>query len=212
MLNHSSLRRCFTALACGIGALLLAGAAGADMKFISVKGAVTTEYSGKKSEVKAGSPLQFGDRIVGEAGSVAILQLPYEDVALQGPFDMLLQANGEVKELAEIQLNFGKLRARFKNLPANKKMKYRPVKTPVAVMGVRGTDFFASYEPGLGETETICFEHEIDFGSTTRPFPSTRVKAGQWGGLGGRFGDKIRKPMTLKPAFLEAVKAQFPLE
>jgi hypothetical protein len=79
------------------------------------------------------------------------------------------------------------------------------LQTRNAVVGVRGTDFFASYQPDLGETEVICFSSQISLsdldGANQKVIP-----AGFWGGKGGRFGINITDPIKLEKNFLSSVK------
>lgn len=87
-----------------------------------------------------------------------------------------------------------------------KQVKDFRLQTRNAVAGVRGTDFFVSYNPDLGETEVICFESKITLsdldGKNLKEIP-----AGFWGGKGGRFGASITNPIQLNSNFLSAVKA-----
>lgn len=64
-------------------------------------------------------------------------------------------------------------------------------------MGVRGTDFFLKANTILGETEVIMFDGEVLMENANDKENTLAVKKGQWGGLGGRFGDKIRGPINL---------------
>ena len=82
------------------------------------------------------------------------------------------------------------------------------IRTPAAVAGIRGTDLWASYETTLQESEVICFEHEISFAPKINS-GGVVVKAGQWGGLGGRFGKTIQPPLLLPTAVLNAKKTEF---
>lgn len=76
------------------------------------------------------------------------------------------------------------------------------VHTSNAVIGVRGTDFYVTYLPLLGETEIICFTGEIDFKNSKKSEDHKRVPSGHWGGLGGRFGSEIGNLIELSPEIL----------
>ena len=76
-------------------------------------------------------------------------------------------------------------------------------------MSVRGTDFMASYDPLLGESEIVSFSDAVDFRKTISRVGIT-VKAGQWGGFGGRFGSAIKPPMTLSKEILDSFMGLFP--
>jgi hypothetical protein len=71
------------------------------------------------------------------------------------------------------------------------------IHTRNASMGVRGTDFFLKANTLLGETEIIMFDGEVAMENAADKENTLVVKKGQWGGLGGRFGDKLRGPIDL---------------
>lgn len=78
------------------------------------------------------------------------------------------------------------------------------VKTPNAIMGVRGTDFYTSYHPLLGETEIICFEGSVEFANANNSTDSKLIKKNQWGGIGGRFGNKVSNILDLSPELIKS--------
>jgi len=86
--------------------------------------------------------------------------------------------------------------------PSNKKV----IHTKIAALGVRGTDFLLKANPLLGETEMVVFEGEVQFTNKKNPDDTVAVKKGQWGGLGGRFGDSIGKLVDLPPNVLAVFK------
>ncbi len=69
--------------------------------------------------------------------------------------------------------------------------------TKIASLGVRGTDFTVVANKDLGETEIIVLDGSVEFGNLNAPEDSVIVNKGQWGGIGGRFGDKIGKVIDL---------------
>lgn len=84
------------------------------------------------------------------------------------------------------------------------------VKTPNAVMGVRGTDFLTTFNPLLGETEIICFEGQIDMANKAETSDSKLVSQNQWGGIGGRFGKKVSEILTLTPELMSTFDQALP--
>jgi hypothetical protein len=70
-------------------------------------------------------------------------------------------------------------------------------------MGIRGTDFLVKSFPLFGETEIIMFDGEVQMGNLTTPTNSVTVSKGQWGGLGGRYGQIINSPLNLPKEVLE---------
>jgi hypothetical protein len=81
------------------------------------------------------------------------------------------------------------------------------VTTKTAVMGVRGTELMASYNEVLGETELVAFEGTVEFLRKDKVQVKSLVKAGQWGGIGGRFGE-MSKIIDLPAPALAYFKAQ----
>lgn len=79
------------------------------------------------------------------------------------------------------------------------------IKSSAATMGVRGTNFFAKADPVLGETELIVFDGTVAFSSNKNPSDSKMIQKGQWGGIGGRFGEKTSAVLTLPASLLKAV-------
>jgi hypothetical protein len=79
--------------------------------------------------------------------------------------------------------------------------------TKSAAMGVRGTDFEIRNRDKEGETEIIVFDGEVLLKSNLADSEAL-VKAGQWGGVGGKFGKTVAKPKSLSPAALEEAEAR----
>ncbi len=85
-------------------------------------------------------------------------------------------------------------------------------RTATAIMGVRGTDFFVSYNPLLAESEIICFDGVVNFKSAANPRDNKNITRGQWGGIGGRFGEQIGRILDLPAHVLEAFKNQISID
>jgi hypothetical protein len=78
--------------------------------------------------------------------------------------------------------------------------------TKRASMGVRGTDFYLKYAPVLDETEIIMFEGEVMMENINDKTNTALIKKGQWGGIGGRFGEKISPILNLPQALLDGTE------
>lgn len=93
-----------------------------------------------------------------------------------------------------------------------KKLVKGGVTTPTASLGVRGTDFWVNFNPLLQETEAIIFEGEVVLQSLKHKGDSKRLKSGQWGGLGGRFGENIGRVIDLPTRVLKEFreKSRYP--
>lgn len=77
------------------------------------------------------------------------------------------------------------------------------IHTRNVALGVRGTDFYLKVNRILGETEVIMFDGEVLMENASNKDDTLEVKKGQWGGLGGRFGEKIRGPIDLPKEVLD---------
>lgn len=80
------------------------------------------------------------------------------------------------------------------------------IHTRNVALGVRGTDFFLKANTVLGETEVIMFDGEVLMENSNDKENTLAIKKGQWGGLGGRFGDKIRGPIELPKSVLDTTE------
>lgn len=74
--------------------------------------------------------------------------------------------------------------------------------TKRVALGVRGTDFFLKYNPLLEESEVIMFDGEVLMANLNEKTDTAIVKKGQWGGIGGRFGNKIGNILNLPAPIL----------
>lgn len=63
--------------------------------------------------------------------------------------------------------------------------------TKTVSLGVRGTDFFLKTNTLLDETEVIMFDGQVFMENLKDADNTAFINKGQWGGFGGRFGQKI---------------------
>lgn len=128
-------------------------------KVISIKGKawLVSKSDAKtevKSELKKDAVLQSGDSLSTENEGEVILLVGEKEAAL------LLKKNSKLKILTsnpsdwEIRLDEGMLLSNVRP-QENTKRKFQ-VRTPVAVMGVRGTTFFVKQEPGKSAFLCTC--------------------------------------------------------
>ena len=80
------------------------------------------------------------------------------------------------------------------------------IHTKRASMGVRGTDFYVKSNSLLGETEIIMFSGEVLMENSQEKSNTALLKKGQWGGIGGRFGEKISPVLNLPIAMLDSTE------
>src|SRR5690606_23050990 len=88
---------------------------------------------------------------------------------------------------AHILLN-GTIRARLRDKVSKGRFK---VRTASAVIGVRGTDFMAVFNPVLSESEVVVFDGKVRLASVANASDAKDIAKGYWGGIGGRYGKKI---------------------
>lgn len=77
--------------------------------------------------------------------------------------------------------------------------KGKGIKTPLASMGVRGTDFYVSHFPDLGETELMIFSGAVVIKNTATVEEEKVLTKDQWTGVGGRYGKTMAKVVDLTP-------------
>lgn len=74
--------------------------------------------------------------------------------------------------------------------------------TKTVSMGVRGTDYLLTVNPDLGESEIVVLEGKVEMTDLAKK-KFILISEGQWGGLGGRFGQELKGPIDLPPTFLD---------
>lgn len=84
------------------------------------------------------------------------------------------------------------------------------IQTKNAALGIRGTNFFVSYNPLLGETEVICFDGTVEMSAKLVKSESKLINKNQWGGVGGRFGEELSKVLTLSPELMNQFNLALP--
>jgi hypothetical protein len=100
-------------------------------------------------------------------------------------------------EIGDRELKLGRGRIRVQIMPSDLPVKPKFfIRTATASMGVRGTDFIGSFQTS-GETEIVVLEGAAVFHSEKNIHDEVEVKAGHWGGIGGRFGSKMAPPKKL---------------
>mgnify|MGYP001569010841 FL=1 len=174
----------------------------ADAPIISIM-----ETEGKVTLASKDGKIHWGDKISGEPGSKLRARISYQSWVLIGPFKASFEkSDAEGKVIGLLRLEEGQSRIQIQI--GSQAHAVPTVRTPSAVMGVRGTDFFASYNPLLGESEIISFENDIEFQSV-QTSSHVVVHTGQWGGIGGRFGNTIQPPMQLPENVIKHFKDKF---
>ncbi len=89
--------------------------------------------------------------------------------------------------------------------PGPKKV-YLGVKSKNAVLGVRGTDFYVEKNNIFNETQMVCFSGEVLMINSKDRTDKKTVKSGQWGGIGGRYSQRIGEIIDLSPEIIKSFK------
>ncbi|MCP4913284.1 MAG: FecR domain-containing protein [Oligoflexia bacterium] len=89
---------------------------------------------------------------------------------------------------------------RWKTLKKGKKKGV--IYTRRVAMGVRGTDYLLKHDDMLNESEVVVFEGAVSMKNVANE-KEMIVREGQWGGLGGRFGESLKGPIDLPKKFVE---------
>lgn len=147
---------------------------------VSVNGNVTYRAEGTtlKEPVATGAALHPGGRILMEENGRLTLKTPANDeIALRGKTYLRLStlAENQGKTEMEIDLYLGKSRCKVHEL---KKDSFFQMKTPVAVVGVRGTDFDCQVSEA-GTTTVMVITGDVAVQDAGGQFAATSVGAGQ---------------------------------
>ena len=154
--------------------------------------------------VQEGEMIQAGVQLsVAEKSWIRLRSVPGDDIVIVSANSSIRVGKNEAPQLEGGMLRWisGKIKKKF--------VKGRhEVRTAQATFGVRGTDFIVVANPLLGESEIVCFDGSVDFNSNSGSGGAI-IEKGQWGGLGGRFGQvigpRINLPENVLKHFSEAV-------
>jgi hypothetical protein len=158
-------------------------------RVLSVKGDVKMLGSAVSTKVLVPENVEV---FVGEKSYIQIELIPSGTKVMVGGNSTFIISTFN-KDIEQVSLSKGLARW----ISGKNSKKGSGINTPQVSMGVRGTDFFASVNPLLGESEIICFEGEVDFANLAKRSDSKIIKKNQWGGLGGRFGAQIGPVLDL---------------
>lgn len=176
---------------------------------LQINGEAVVVDSGKTIKLARKSQVGWGDVIESaEPGTYLRIKIDDTVIATKGKFKIKLE-QPKPQNPRTLNLIYGAVRASVASEKIEKP-KFM-IKTKTAVAGVRGTDFYLSYLPLLDETEIIGFDGLVSFASTDGK-TEQMVNKGQWGGLGGRFGSKINKPLDLPKNVLDHFSGELPIQ
>jgi len=172
--------------------------------------ALVPEASRNAKPVAAKDPLQWNDLLVTNAKGRLRASLTDGSILSLGSSSQLrVVQHDAASQQTALDLNYGKLRNQVTKItqPGGK----YEVKTPNAVIGVIGTDFFVSYDLSTRRTTVICYEGTLlvtpdqdskVVGSNDNSTGSTiavPVKAGQAVVIGSKLETAAVDPYTIEP-------------
>lgn len=164
--------------------LLMLVAHAQSVNVISLKGFVTAGPAGKMEPVKIGTSIPTGSTVKTATGASAILLFPDQSrVKLKGDTELVIHAPANPQEKTGVDLVLG---AVFSMVTKKTSQNFKVV-TPVAVAGVRGTQFFTSFDRKMW----MCVqEGEVEM--TSEASTAVVVKAGE--GIFAEKGKTIQAP------------------
>jgi len=176
-------------------------------KIIAAAG--TVELAGKA--LKTGDVLSAGGLLTLSEGAKVKIYFPEAKWLMMsaGPSRVHIEPPSP-KSKFEVLDGFSRW-VRSKALPAGKTQGPYVV-TKSSVMGARGTDFIAVANELLGESEIIVFDGEVNFTSRISKGDRRSVTSGHWGGVGGRFGQKIAPLIALPASVLDVFKQKLSVD
>ena len=130
-------------------------------KVIVVRGDVSAlqPHSTKAVKLTKGLVLNSDASVYANKKSFAKIKLSNGSVLTVGPESKVVIESTEKDKTSMVSLLTGKIRANVEKDPQNKKKVL--VKTQSAVMGVRGTDFQATFNHGTQRTSLLTYEGEV---------------------------------------------------
>lgn len=151
----------------------------------------------KNKEIKKGQDLPEGSYVNTGAGSFAVLQLPFGNKVKVGEQSQLKVSKLAPKKEAQTRLSLLKGSSFIKVIKSKltKGQKSKLIlRTRTTAMGVRGTEFFASY--GSGNDVWMCVNEGVVSVRSKKEKKATFVNAGE--GIVVKDGEKTSKPKPLK--------------
>jgi hypothetical protein len=136
---------------------------------ILVRGKILYKNKNQKTtRLKRGNRLPLGTTL--QSFNKAFAKIVFDDNSSIniGPHTKIILSGNVKKGENIISLLKGELRSRLNKTPGKHKQRKFYIKTPTAVMGVRGTDFISEYSPKTKETNLKVIRGKVAFGPLPR--------------------------------------------
>lgn len=108
----------------------------------------------------------------------------------------------------QVKKKYSFLRGSCRWMTSKKKKSNGVIYTQNASFGVRGTDYILKVTALLGESEIVVIDGKVEFANNNNPADKALISEGQWGGLGGRYGESIGKVLDLPNNVISAFDKQ----
>jgi hypothetical protein len=82
------------------------------------------------------------------------------------------------------------------------------VHTSPSIFGVRGTDFIVTMNPLFNDAEVVVLKGSVEVTSTSDALDAKLVQAGEWAGIGGRYGKKVTDALKVSDSALKTLEKQ----
>ncbi|MBT6324608.1 MAG: FecR domain-containing protein [Bdellovibrionales bacterium] len=190
-------------------------------KVIVVRGEVLVLSGSENKRLSKGDWVNEGDVIETAKSSFTRLLFKDKNVLNVGPKSKMKITSYENKKKGLVNLIHGQIRAKVKKINANQpkgKIKFI-VKTRVAALGVRGTDFQATFNPSNNISNLITFEGEVlmksidggelKFDNLTKELSQegvVKVLKGNFSTVNQKLAKSATVPTKLNPSQFNALK------
>lgn len=165
-----------------------------------VKGKVMFE---DKALIKGDVMARSGTLVTGPRSFVRVTIKEWENAITLGPNSKMQLDLRKKTTKKKYQFLSGSCRWKTLGTSANKqKTKKGVIYTRRVAMGVRGTDYLLKHDDMLNESEVVVFEGAVNMTNVANEKVLV-IREGQWGGLGGRFGESLKGPIDLPKKFVE---------
>lgn len=188
-----------------LGLIISLSALAVEVEVVTLKGSATFngQSLARNQTLKGPGEVAVGDK--------SYLKITYKENGTTVAFAANSSAKLNLDKVAEAQnVNLLKGYARWMSGNEGAKNPNAGITTQNAAMGVRGTNFMAFYNSDLGESEIWVFDGLVEFGNRKNRADYKRVAKNQWGGIGGRFGQKCQDILTLSPELISKIGSILP--
>ncbi|MCB0419398.1 MAG: FecR domain-containing protein [Bdellovibrionales bacterium] len=160
----------FLATALALPSTALAAKVHGILRVVKGKVEVKSGKNGKKSRARIGNKVYPTDTVItGKDSRAKIVMSDTNEINVSPETEMVIEKyefdekNASAPKNVSLKVLYGKVRNKVNQRYNGEDSKFQ-VKTPSAVAGVRGTDFFTSYSSTTRQTQVVTFKGQVAFG------------------------------------------------